>query len=473
MSLMISISGIRGTLGSGENNLNPVNLTEFVVAFAQILKKNKKGKKVKVVVGRDGRISGKIFLEITINVLLSCGVDVINLDLASTPTIEMGVIKEKADGGIIISASHNPMNWNALKLLNSKGEFIEASFGKDIVELVKKKDFIINSFSELEKLQLGVLKNNFNYHKKHIADILKLKLVENNKIAKANFKIVVDGVNSVGAVAIADLLKSLGVKKVIVINAEIKGKFNHNPEPIDKNLKQLCQAVKKNKADLGIAVDPDVDRLAIIDENGKPIGEEYTLVAVADYVLQNFSHFKKKYKNNAVSNLSSSQALKDISEKYQGTYSSSAVGELNVVCQMKKTKAVIGGEGNGGIIFPELHYGRDALVGVALFLSYLVKEKKKVSEIRKKLPNYFILKERMEIKKEIDFSKIVSHMKECYNNLDVVTIDGIKFLLPLERSWIHLRKSNTEPIVRLYIEAPSKNLAQKLFQQISKIIKNN
>lgn len=469
---MISISGIRGTLGSGQNNLNPVNLTEFVVAFARILKEKKKKGRIKVVVGRDGRISGKMFLDLTINILLSQGVDVCNLDLASTPTIEMGVISEKADGGIIISASHNPMNWNALKLLNHQGEFIDNAFGKKIIELLKEKDFVINSFSELGKLDLGKLQNKFDYHHKHISDILKLKLVKSNLISQANFKVVLDGVNSVGAIAISDLLKSLGVKKIIVINSEIKGKFSHNPEPIDKNLKQLSLAVKKNKADLGIAVDPDVDRLAIIDENGKPIGEEYTLVAVAEYVLQNFSYFKNKYKKNTVSNLSSSQALKDITESFSGKYFSAAVGELNVVSQMKKTKAVIGGEGNGGVIFPELHYGRDALVGVALFLSCLAEKKITVSKWRQKLPNYFMLKERMEIKKEIDFSKIVSRMKECYNNLDVITIDGIKFVMPKEHCWIHLRKSNTEPIIRLYIEAPNKILAQKLFQKISSIINN-
>lgn len=473
MSLMISISGIRGTLGSGSNNLNPLNLTEFVIAFASILKEKKKKGRVKVVVGRDGRISGKMFLDLTINILLSQGVDACNLDLASTPTIEMGVIKERADGGIIISASHNPMNWNALKLLNHQGEFIDRGFGKKMIKLLEKKDFALNSFSKLEKLELGILQNNFDYHQKHIADILKLKLVKTDLIKRANFKVVLDGVNSVGAIAISDLLKSLGLKNIIVINSEINGKFSHNPEPIDKNLKQLCLAVKKNKADLGIAVDPDVDRLAIIDENGRPIGEEYTLVAVAEYVLQNFSQFKNKYKKNTVSNLSSSQALKDLTENFSGQYFSAAVGELNVVSQMKKTKAVIGGEGNGGVIFPELHYGRDALVGVALFLSCLAEKKIKVSQWRNQLPNYFMLKERIEIKKEIDFAKIVSDMKECYNNLDVVTIDGIKFIMSKEHCWIHLRKSNTEPIIRLYIEAPNKMLAQKLFQQISSIINNN
>lgn len=473
MSLIISISGIRGTIGPGKDNLNPVNLMEFVTAFAQNLKSTSNKKRIKIVVGRDGRVSGQLFLNLSVNILLLLGVDVLNLDLATTPTIEMAVIKERADGGIIISASHNPMNWNALKLLNSKGEFVSALEGKNILKLLENKNFVAESFVDLASLNIGKLTNNFAYHKKHIEEILKLKLINKKNISKANFKIVVDGINSVGAIAIPELLESLGVKNIVVINSEINGNFFHNPEPIDKNLKQLCWEVKKNKADLGIAVDPDVDRLAIIDETGKPIGEEYTLVTVADYVLQNFSQFKNKYKNNSVSNLSSSQALKDLTEKYHGKYFSSAVGELNVVEEMKKNKAVIGGEGNGGVIFPELHYGRDALVGVALFLSYLSAEKLKVSEVRKKMPNYFLMKERIELRQEFNTKKIVSRLKECYNNLGIITIDGVKFIMPDQRAWVHLRKSNTEPIVRLYIEAPSKKITQELFQQISKIIKDN
>lgn len=470
MSLIFSISGARGTLGSGEDNLNPINFIDFVLAFSSVLREERKKNSLKIVVGRDARISGEMFLNLAINVLLAQGVDVYNLDLATTPTLEMAVIKERADGGIIISASHNPMNWNALKFLNHQGEFIDKNFSQKMMKKLEKKDFALNSFSNLEKLKLGNLKNDFNYQQKHIAEILQLKIIKKSKISQANFKVVVDGINSVGAIVIPELLKSLGVKKIILINSELEGKFAHNPEPIDKNLRQLSTAVKKNKADLGIAVDPDVDRLAIIDENGRPIGEEYTLVAVAEYVLENFSYFKNKYQKNTVSNLSSSQALKDIAEKFSGKYFASAVGELNVVAQMKKVKALIGGEGNGGVIFPELHYGRDALVGIALFLSALAEKGIKVSQWRQNLPNYFMLKEKIIINKEIDYKKIVSALKECYNDLEIITIDGLKIVLPQEASWVHLRKSNTEPIIRLYIEAPNKKLAQQLFQKISSII---
>lgn len=470
MSLIFSISGARGTLGPGEDNLNPVNFINFVLAFSSVLREERKKNSLKIVVGRDARISGEMFLNLAINVLLAQGVDVYNLDLATTPTLEMAVIKERADGGIIISASHNPMNWNALKFLNHQGEFIDKNFSQKMMKKLEKKDFALSSFSNLEKLKLGNLKNDFNYQQKHIAEILQLKIIKKSKIAQANFKVVVDGINSVGAIVIPELLKSLGVKKIILINSELEGRFAHNPEPIDKNLRQLSIAVKKNKADLGIAVDPDVDRLAIIDENGRPIGEEYTLVAVAEYVLENFSYFKNKYQKNTVSNLSSSQALKDITEKFSGKYFASAVGELNVVAQMKKVKALIGGEGNGGVIFPELHYGRDALVGIALFLSALAEKGIKVSQWRQNLPNYFMLKEKIIINKEIDYKKIVSALKECYNDLEIITIDGLKIVLPQEASWAHLRKSNTEPIIRLYIEAPNKKLAQQLFQKISSII---
>lgn len=467
MALICSISGIRGTIGPGKDNLNPDNLIKFISAFSKGLVLNKKNKKnIKIVVGRDGRISGDLFLNLTINILVSLGFDVLNLGMATTPTVEMAVIMEKADGGIIISASHNPMNWNALKLLNNKGEFLNKKEGEKIIE---EKDQTEIAFVEVDKL--GKVKNDFFYHQNHFAKILKLPLVAKNKIKKSNFKIVVDGVNSVGVIAVPELLEVLGVKKIININSEIKGKFNHNPEPIDKNLKQLCSAVKKNKADLGIAVDPDVDRLAIVDEKGNCLGEEYTLVSIADYVLKNFSIFKNKYKKIGVSNLSSSMALEDLLKSYGGFYATSPVGEINVVEKMKKTKAVIGGEGNGGVIYPELHYGRDALVGIALFLSYLSSENKACSELRKKLPRYFLLKEKIILNSKIDLSKILIAVEKKYQTEKILKIDGLKIVFKEKKAWVHLRKSNTEPIIRIYCEALNKKEALNIFSELNLFIK--
>ncbi|HOZ53185.1 MAG TPA: phosphoglucosamine mutase [bacterium] len=468
MSLICSISGIRGTIGSGPDNLNPENLIKFIAAFSETLASNKKdNKRIKVVIGRDGRVSGEMFLSLAINTLVSLGVDVLNLDLATTPTVEMAVILEKADGGIIISASHNPMDWNALKLLNSRGEFLNKKEGQRILKKINNEEI---NFVGVDSL--GKVKNNFSYHNKHILEILKLSLVKKDKIKKSNLKIVVDGVNSVGALVIPELLKSLGVKNIFNINKDIEGRFNHNPEPIDKNLKQLCLAVKKNKADLGIAVDPDVDRLAIIDEKGHPIGEEYTLISIADYVFKNFSVFRNKYNKNSVSNLSSSMALKDLTMLAGGKYEASAVGEINVVEKMKKNKAVIGGEGNGGIIYPELHYGRDALVGIALFLSYLSTENKTCSELRERLPNYFLLKEKIVLDSKVDLNKILLSVEKKYKSEKILKTDGIKIIFKKDKSWIHLRKSNTEPIIRIYCEAPNKREALKIFSELELFIKN-
>lgn len=468
MSLICSISGIRGTIGSGPENLNPENLIKFIAAFSEVLIFNKKNnKKIKVVIGRDGRVSGKMFLNLAINTLVSLGVDVLNLDMATTPTVEMAVILEKADGGIIISASHNPMNWNALKLLNNKGEFLNKKEGQKILKKINNKEI---SFVEVNNL--GEVENNFSYHHKHILEILKLPLVNISRIKKSNFKIVVDGINSVGSLVVPEILKSLGVKNIININSDIKGKFNHNPEPIDKNLKQLCLAVKKNKADLGIAVDPDVDRLAIIDERGCPIGEEYTLVSVADYIFKNFSVFKNRYSKSSVSNLSSSMALEDLTISVGGRYEPAAVGEINVVEKMKRIRAVIGGEGNGGIIYPELHYGRDALVGIALFLSYLSTENKTCSELRKKIPNYFLLKEKIVLNSKIDLNKILLEIEKKYQAEKISKIDGIKIIFKKNKSWAHLRKSNTEPIIRIYCEASSKKEALNIFSELDLFIKN-
>lgn len=468
MALIFSISGIRGTIGPGTDNLNPENLIKFVAAFSKSLSLNKRNnRKLKIVIGRDSRVSGEMFLNLTINILVSLGVDVLNLGMATTPTVEMAVILEKADGGIIISASHNPMDWNALKLLNNKGEFLNKKEGQNILKEIDNKEIKFVGANNIGKVE-----NNFSYHNRHILEILKLPLIMTDKIKKSNFKIVVDGVNSVGSLVVPELLKSLGVKNIININSEIKGKFNHNPEPIDRNLKQLCLAVKKNKADLGIAVDPDVDRLAIINEKGHPIGEEYTLVSIADYIFKNFSIFKNRYNKSSVSNLSSSMALEDLTISIGGRYEAAAVGEINVVEKMKKIKAVIGGEGNGGIIYPELHYGRDALVGIALFLSYLSTENKICSELREKLPNYFLLKEKITLNNKVDLNKILLAVEKKYQTEKILKIDGIKIIFKKNKSWIHLRRSNTEPIIRIYCEASNKKEALKIFSELDLFIKS-
>lgn len=462
MPLIASISGIRGTLGSGEDNLNPQNFINFAMAFGEFIKKTKKRGKAKIVIGRDGRISGKNFIDLAVNSLLFLGIDVIDIDLASTPTVEIAVMEEKADGGIIISASHNPKEWNALKLLNSKGEFLDKKSGEMVLKIAKENDFSFVSVDEIGK----IIKKHF-YTKIHIDKILKLPLIDKKIIKKRKFKVVIDGINSVGSLAVYDLLQELGVKNIIVINKEVNGKFNHNPEPIDKNLSQLFAEVKKVKADIGIAVDPDVDRLAFVDEKGNYFGEENTLVSVSKYVLENFSVFKNKYQKVSVSNLSSSMALKDVSENFGAKCFFAAVGEANVVSEMKKKKAVIGGEGNGGIIYPEFHYGRDALVGVALFLTYLAKQRIKVSELKTKLPQYFLLKDKIELKKGLNIDKMFDRIEKKYRNFETIKTDGLKIVFFEKKAWVHLRKSNTEPIVRVYCEAPNEDLAKSLFNEIS------
>lgn len=467
MALITSISGIRGTIGPGNDNLNPLNFINFVLAFGDNLKKKNRGKKIKIILGRDGRISGQMFLSLAIQSLISLGIDVLNIDLASTPTVEMAVINEKADGGVIISASHNPKEWNALKLLNNKGEFLSEKDSKKILFSANKKNFSFVGINDLGKYQ-----ENFSYDDIHIDKILKLPLINKKAIEKANFKVVLDGINSVGAIVGEKLLKNLGVKNIIVINQEIDGNFNHNPEPIDKNLQQLSLAVKKSRADIGLAVDPDVDRLAIVDEQGVFWGEEYTLVAAADYIFKNYKIFENKFKKNAVSNLSSSLALKDLVEKYQGKYFFSKVGEINVVEKTKKVKAVISGEGSGGIIYPCFHYGRDALVGIALILSYLSSERNKASEARKKLPNYFMVKEKIKLNSKVDTKRIFDKIEKRYRALEIIKIDGLKINFKKERAWVILRLSNTEPIIRVYCEAPTHKEAQKKFKEISGFINN-
>lgn len=462
MSLIKSISGIRGTIGgfAGEN-LTPADILKFTTAYSNWIKKQKKVKKYKVVVGRDARISGQMVSDIIIGTLSGCGIDVINLGLASTPTVEMAVILEKANGGIIITASHNPKHWNALKLLNNKGEFLNDNEGKKVLEYSEDKAY---NYTDIDNIGTVTLLNNYN--KKHIEKILKLKLVDIKAIEKAKFTILVDGINSVGSDIVRELLKALKVKKIIEVNNVPNGNFAHNPEPLPENLKETLKKTISSKADLGIVVDPDVDRLAFICEDGSFFGEEYTLVSIADYVLS-------KTPGNTVSNLSSSGALRDITKNHKGKYTSSAVGEVNVVATMKKTNAVIGGEGNGGVIYPELHYGRDAIVGIALFLTHLAKSKLKCSELRKTLPNYFISKNKIELKKDVNPDKIISNMQNKYKKLDCITVDGLR--INFNKEWVHLRKSNTEPIIRIYAESntlqKADDLAKKIIKEIEEVAK--
>ena len=460
MTLIKSISGIRGTIGgkTGEN-LTPVDTVKFAAAYGTWLKKQSDKKKLKVIVGRDARISGKMIQELTMNTLTGLGIDVVDLGLSTTPTVEVAVPLEKADGGIILTASHNPKQWNALKLLNSKGEFLDGEAGANILEIAEKEGF---DFSQVDELgEISVIED---YIERHIDEVLKLKLVDADKVAKANLKVAVDAVNSTGGIAIPALLKRMGVE-VIELYCEPNGHFPHNPEPLKEHLTDICELVKKEKADFGIVVDPDVDRLAFIDENGEMFGEEYTLVACADYVLS-------KTPGNTVSNLSSSRALRDITQKHDGKYEASAVGEVNVVQLMKDNNAVIGGEGNGGIIYPEAHYGRDSLVGSALFLTYLAENGKKVSEIRNEYPSYFMSKNKIELTPDLDVDGILKSVEKRHAQEEISTVDGVKIDFP--ENWVHLRKSNTEPIIRIYTEAKSQqeadDLAQKMIKEIQDII---
>lgn len=453
MTLIKSISGIRGTIG-GEprENLTPEDVVKFVSAYSKWLKEDVKKDRLKVVVGRDARPSGEMVERLVLATLAGMGIDAISIGLATTPTTEMEVIRQQADGGIILTASHNPKQWNALKLLNNKGEFISAADGAKLLAYVEEGKF---SYAEVD--ELGTLATETEALDYHIDAIKALPLVDVDAIAAADFKVVVDGVNSVGGVAIPALLRSMGVTEVHELNCIPDGQFAHNPEPIPENLTDISDAMKKEKADLGIVVDPDVDRLALIDEHGNMFGEEYTLVAVADYVLQHTP-------GNTVSNLSSSLALRDITLKHNQQYAAAAVGEVNVVEKMKETDAIIGGEGNGGVIYPTLHAGRDALVGVALFLTFLAKEKVTVSELRARYPHYEIIKKKLPLSPKVDVDEVLNRVAKAFEQHEVNTIDGVKIIF--ENEWVHLRKSNTEPIIRVYAESKSREAAEKLAQQI-------
>lgn len=465
MTLIKSISGIRGTIGGKpDQGLTPLDAVRFASAYGTwILKNNEGAKKLSVVIGRDARMSGQMISNIVSGTLVGLGINVIDLGLSTTPTVEMAVTWLKAAGGIILTASHNPKQWNALKLLNEKGEFISEQTGQEILKLVESDDY---TYAEINKL--GHYEQNNSALDYHINEILKLPYVDVQAIRAANFKIVVDAINSSGAIAVPALLEKLGVKSCKVINEDMSGDFAHNPEPLPEHLRDLSKMVLKQKAHLGISVDPDVDRLAFVCEDGEMFGEEYTLVAVADYVL------KHKKKGNTVSNLSSTRALRDVTEAAGGKYSASAVGEVNVVKMMKETKAVIGGEGNGGVILPELHYGRDALVGIAIFLTHLAKYGKSVSMLRSSYPDYFISKNKIELTPQIDVDKILQAVKEKYHRQPVNTIDGVK--IEFDKEWVHLRKSNTEPIIRIYSESQTnttaENLARKIISDIKEIIKS-
>ncbi|MFI5164544.1 MAG: phosphoglucosamine mutase [Bacteroidia bacterium] len=473
--LIKSISGIRGTIGgkSGEN-LTPSDIVKFTSAYGAWMlgqKSKAKNQKLKVIIGRDARISGEMVSKLVSSTLLGMGIDVIDLGLSTTPTVEIAVTNEKADGGIIITASHNPKQWNALKLLNANGEFISEKDGLHVLKIADDEKFV---FQEVQSL--GQRKEVNDYIKKHIDKILALNLVDKKAIKEKKFRIAVDAVNSTGGIAVPMLLEALGVEVIFKVNCEPTGDFAHNPEPLPENLHDLSKTVTKNKAHLGIAVDPDVDRLAIVCEDGEMFGEEYTLVAVADYILKNTKKaLPAGRQGNTVSNLSSTRALRDITEKAGGNYYASAVGEVNVVEMMKKHKAVIGGEGNGGVIYPELHYGRDALVGIALFLTHLAKFGKSCSMLRASYPDYHISKNKIELIPGIDVDKLISGVKEKYKKQPVNSVDGVK--IEFGKEWVHLRKSNTEPIIRIYSESNSQstadNLAKKIIADIKELIKYN
>ncbi|MDQ2718527.1 MAG: phosphoglucosamine mutase [Bacteroidota bacterium] len=455
MALIKSISGIRGTIGgkTGEN-LTPLDIVKFTAAFANSMNHHTNKK---IVIGRDGRMSGKMVSDLCASTLMACGFEVIDLGLTTTPTVEIAVKKENAAGGIILTASHNPKEWNALKLLNSEGEFINAEAGEKVLSFAENEEF---NFVSVDKI--GHYLKDDSYLQKHIDAVINYDLVDVAAIKKAKFKIVVDAINSSGAIYIPALLKALGVKDLIVINEEITGKFEHNPEPLPKHLTSLSNEVKKQNASLGIAVDPDVDRLCFVCEDGSMFGEEYTLVAVADYVLTH-------KKGNTVSNMSSTKSLKEITHKLGGEYFPSAVGEVNVVNKMKEKNAVIGGEGNGGIIVPDFHYGRDALIGIGLFLSHLAHSQKSIKQLRRKYPDYFISKNKIALEKNVDVKDIFKKIKDKYKNNPINTEDGLK--IEFDNDWVHLRTSNTEPILRIYsesnFETTAENIAKKIMKDIN------
>ena len=456
MALIKSISGIRGTIGgrAGEG-LSGVDIVKFTAAYGEFIKNNNPNA-TKIVVGRDARLSGSMVEHLVVGTLMSMGLDVINIGMATTPTTEVAVTGCGADGGIIITASHNPKQWNALKLLNSKGEFLSDSEGNQIIAIAEKDDY---TFAEVDSLGKVLIDETWTL--RHIEMVKQLKLVDCDAISKANFTVAVDAVNSVGGIAIPQLLRALGVKNIVELNCEATGKFAHNPEPIPQNLTDISNLMKQRKADVGFVVDPDVDRLAIVMENGEMFVEEYTLVSIADFVLRHTP-------GATVSNLSSSRALADVTARHGCSYSAAAVGEVNVVEKMKETGAVIGGEGNGGVIYPELHYGRDALVGVALFLTLLAKEGKKVSELKKDYPAYSIVKNKIELTPEINVDALLLSVKDKYKTEKVTDIDGVKIDFP--DGWVHLRKSNTEPIIRIYSEAATEKKAQEMASSVMDLI---
>jgi len=455
MTLIKSISGIRGTIGGKPDEcLTPLDIVKFTSAFGAWIKKRANKKEVSIVIGRDARISGEMVQHLVIGTLQGLGINVIDLGLSTTPTVEVAVTMENASGGIILTASHNPKQWNALKLLNEKGEFISATDGEEVLRMAADNEFEYANVDDL-----GTYSIDNTYLDKHIQAVLDLPLVDVAAIKAKNFTVAIDCVNSTGGIFLPPLLKALGVKEVIELYCEPNGIFPHNPEPLPENLTEIASVMKKQKADVGFVVDPDVDRLAIVSEDGEMFGEEYTLVAVADYVLQN-------QKGNTVSNLSSTKALRDVTEKQGGKYFASAVGEVNVVEMMKKENAIIGGEGNGGIIYPELHYGRDALVGIALFLTHLAKSNVTCSELRNSYPNYVMSKNKIELTPDINVDELLVQLQQKYTDKEINTIDGVK--IHFDNGWVHLRKSNTEPIIRIYAENITKEKADELAQQIIK-----
>lgn len=459
MTLIKSISGIRGTIGGKpEDGLNPLAIVKFTAAYATFIRRNTKVTTNRIVVGRDARISGPMVKHVVLGTLIGMGFDVLDIDLATTPTTEFAVAREQACGGIILTASHNPKQWNALKLLNERGEFLNAAEGAEVLRIAEAEDF---DFADVE--HLGKITTDTTYGRKHIESVLKLDLVDTEAIRAANFRVAIDCVNSVGGLVLPELLTALGVTQLFKLHCAPHGNFSHNPEPLPENLTEISELMISAKADVGFVVDPDVDRLAIVCENGEMFGEEYTLVAVSDYVL---SHTP----GNTVSNLSSSRALRDVTHRYPGCeYAAAAVGEVNVVAKMKETNAIIGGEGNGGVIYPASHYGRDALVGIALFLTHLAKKKMKTSELRASYPPYFISKQKVQLTPEINVDAILNKVKERFAQYDITDIDGVKIDFP--DKWVHLRKSNTEPIIRIYSEAHTMEEAEKLGEEMIKIIR--
>ncbi|MCW8897110.1 MAG: phosphoglucosamine mutase [Flavobacteriales bacterium] len=455
MTLIKSISGIRGTIGGmPDEGLTPLDIVKFTSAFGAWIKKRANKKEVSIVIGRDARISGEMVQHLVVGTLQGLGINVIDLGLSTTPTVEVAVTMENASGGIILTASHNPKQWNALKLLNEKGEFISATDGEEVLRMAAANEFEYANVDEL-----GTYSVDNTYLDKHIHAVIDLPLVDVAAIKAKNFTVAIDCVNSTGGIFLPPLLKALGVKEVIELFCDPNGIFPHNPEPLPENLTEIASVMKKQQADVGFVVDPDVDRLAIVSEDGEMFGEEYTLVAVADYVLQN-------QKGNTVSNLSSTKALRDVTEKQGGVYFASAVGEVNVVEMMKKENAIIGGEGNGGIIYPELHYGRDALVGIALFLTHLAKSNITCSELRNSYPNYVMSKNKIELTPDINVDELLIQLQQKYTDKEINTIDGVK--IHFDNGWVHLRKSNTEPIIRIYAENTTKEKADELAQQIIK-----